>query len=135
MDKTTITLRIQGPALEPNDVTSLTGLNPSKAYRAGDPLGARPSLAARKHKVGFWSLQLDDGTADTFSEQLRELLRRVPSDIAQKVNAEADVFVGAFGVRDQSSLQIDPDVLAGLGDRNWTLVFDLYVKSDDEEST
>jgi hypothetical protein len=129
MDDFSITLRVTGESLEPDRVTKLVGSPPTDSFRRGDPVSRRGKAAQTPRKYGSWQLSVEADDAEKFSAVLRDLLARVPTHFAQAARREqwaVDVFVGLFGVHDQSTLQIDVDVLRELSLRGWPLCFDMY---------
>lgn len=130
MEEFKISLRILGPAVDPKALSDQLGIQASHSFSRGDPY-CRGEL---RRQYGLWCLHAEGDNASDFSSRLRELIRRVPADVgkgASDSETDVNVFVGLFGIRDQSSLIIESDVLAELGQRGWELIFDMYVQDSD----
>lgn len=125
------TLRVLGPTVDPEAITKIVGFAPTQSFRVGDVFATRSPSGPHTRKHGFWGFTTQDDKPDNFSRRLLELIRRIPpgvlvDDLAGQFQVE--VFVGLFGIRDQSTLTIDAEVHRELGLRGWPLVFDMYVE-------
>ena len=131
MERFSVSVIITGDDLDPGRVTELTGLAPSKAFKRGDTFGKHRVTGRGIRKYGSWRYMEDSSDPSEFSEVIRRLLRLTPPDLVTLlggVATEVIVFVGMFGVRDQSTFEIDADVMKELGARNWPICYDLYIE-------
>ena len=129
MDRFCASVRITGDSLDPSRVTELTGLAPSSAFKRGDTFGKHRLSGQGHRKYGSWRYTEESTDPSEFSEVIRRLLRLTPPDLVKLLGGAgttADVFVGMFDVRDQSTFEIDADVMKELGARNWPICYDLY---------
>jgi hypothetical protein len=78
VDGCQLMLRFFGDNLDPGPITELLNVEPTIAYRKGDPRRGKPSV---RERTGLWLL--DCGRAeDTADNQIRLLLARLPHDTA-----------------------------------------------------
>lgn len=128
MEEFSIRIRVVGREIDPEEITRLTGITPTDSHRRGDRGGQHcPDLV---RPAGYWSVAVQDDNAERFSERLKELVEKIPNGILRnqpESGMTVEVFVGLFGIRDQSTFNIDPTTLKMIGDRGWHLVFDLYL--------
>jgi hypothetical protein len=132
MKEVIVSLRIFSDDLDPDDVTTILKIEPTSQCKRGDRI-SKFSAADKTHKNGHWALERS-GLPAEFGALLRGFLRLVPETQLQLLNdmhTSQDIFVGLFGIRDQSSLDIDPDILEKIGSRGWPLIFDMYIEGDD----
>lgn len=119
-----VSVRLQGPKLDPDLVTTVIGISPTHSHRKGDRVVSESGLSAtRKH--GVWSLTLDRRTS-SISEVVEEAVASIGSiegstlDLPGVENATLDIFA-ALNTRDGRSdfdFTICPEqtgVLARLG--------------------
>lgn len=130
MDRIRITLRVFGPNVDPDQVTLLLNLQPTSAFHVGDVMGRHGLSATCRHKSGSWCYSTENVAPGEFSRKLLEFVDKIPINALMPNPAEetnVDLFIGCFGVRDQSAITIDPECLAVIAERKWHLVFDFYV--------
>ncbi len=85
---------------------------------------------------------MDDAGArrrrDDLSESLLRLLGPIPAEfraLAERCGAtRVDVFAGIFGMTNQSSIELSEAAVAALAERRLAIIFDCYVRSEDEDS-
>ncbi len=129
-----ITLRIIGKDLDPGSVTELLGISPSQSFRRGDPrepAAQARGLSTRRH--GAWLLTRDTAVHGEVDDVIRSIAASVPAgfvDNLKETDVTADLFVGLFEIRDQSTFSIEPATARLLADRGLPLIFDLYVAGE-----
>jgi len=119
--------------LDPAQITARIGLLPTRTYVRGDLVSARLEI---RHTDGYWSKSIDNVLPENFSAELAQLLSMLPdnfSEILSSAHAESDVFVGLFGIRDQSTFWIGKDAHQLLSKHGLDIIFDMYI-GDREES-
>jgi hypothetical protein len=127
---------LRGPAVNPDEVSQLTGMTPDTAWHVGDP---KPRTGI-PHTVGFWSVDSGLTPSDEFHEHLDALLERLrPSwstfvALGQRFGAGVD---SAIYLREAQGplVQLLPDVAAALSELNATLGFDLYALVEESTET
>lgn len=127
MERFELSLRVVGPLVDPDAVTRATALTPTRSFRRGDPVGR--NSPGRKRTHGLWCVCIEEDDPEKFDARLSELVKKIPTGIVQDDplnETQVDIFVGLFGIRDQSTFNIAPETLKQIGDRGWYLVFDMY---------
>jgi Domain of unknown function (DUF4279) len=128
-----ISLRVRHPSLDPAEITSALGLNPSRSWRAGEvrttpkgnPLEARYSNS-------YWVVQLGKGgwPDKTLAAVVNELLDQLAphQGLFQRIRAEGgtvEFFVGWL-FEGNSGDVFDCDLLARMADLKIDLSLDVY---------
>jgi hypothetical protein len=134
ISETSTTFRLHGDELNPDEVTSLLGVQPSDSRKKGSfwhtPNG-KPLIA----QTGRWALKVERAAPGDISKQIRQLLARMTDDLGiwrdLTSRFEADVFCGLWLNRLNEGETLAPDVLLMLGQRNIKLEFDIYARADD----
>lgn len=134
VSETSVTFRLLGDELDPDEVTSLLGVQPSDSRRKGGtwhtPKG-KPMIA----RTGRWSLEIERAVPGDLSTQIRQLLGRMTDDLSiwrdLTSRFEADFFCGLWLNRWNEGEVLMPDVLLMLGQRNIKLELDIYSGNDD----
>jgi hypothetical protein len=130
MATTKISLRVIGQGVVPEVVSRIAGRQPTHAFKFGDSVGKQGCAAAVKRAHGLWSYQLQEANVSEVQLQISDLLRMVPRDFTAQVRQCAaehvDLFIGVFGVEDQTSIELDADILREIGERGWSICFDMY---------
>ncbi|WP_293853740.1 DUF4279 domain-containing protein [uncultured Alsobacter sp.] len=125
--RTKVCLRLFGDTLDPDEVTSLLGVAPTRCGRKGD---VRIGESGRRivARSGSWLLETD--VQGTLGERIAALLGALPEDpaiwhsLARRYRC--DVFCGAFMREANEGVDLEPAVLSMLGDRGLSLGLDVY---------
>ena len=131
-----ITLRITGDDLDPEEVTKLFGCKPDDAQRKGEPILRQDGSVKRIPNFGMWRLRLRPEQTDEWdcAEAMMLVLRRLPSSVdLWKRLAERykiDFFVALLMTSQNKGFVIGPDILKYLGDRGIAAGFDVYYEGD-----
>lgn len=134
--RTTVSLRIVGDALDPDEITGLLGVEPTGCARKGD---TRTTASGRNvmARSGSWLLK-----ADAFGDleaQITALLSKLPDDPVIWVDLSrryrCDIFCGLFMREFNEGTELQPQVLSMLGNRRLCLSLDIYGCFDGEVST
>jgi hypothetical protein len=123
-------LRVLGDSLDPEDVTALLGIAPSRAHRRGDLLrhGTREVPA----RTGSWvySRGFEHTEEWNLDSAITALLADLPDDPAiwDRLTNEyrADVFCGLFMGAQNQQAELRPATLARLTERQLSLALDIY---------
>jgi hypothetical protein len=131
--KVSVSLRLFGDDIDPDEVTSLLGCEPTRALRKGavDPFGKYRRVAP----TGSWLLESNRPTDEDLEAQVLFLLGRVSSDEAVWRTLTdrfvVDVFCGVFLDDWNQGFALSPLVLTQLARRNLKIDFDIYSNPDD----
>lgn len=129
--RTTVSLRITGDTLDPEEITRLLGIEPTRCTRKGD---VRRIASGREMiaQVGSWVLSAD--TPDGLDAGIGALLGKLPNDPAvwRDLNESyrCDMFCGLFMQDSNEGAELQPQVLSMLGDRGLRLGLDIYCCPD-----
>lgn len=139
MQKTVVTLRIQGDDLIPDDVTRLLGAPPTHAQTKGDRTVGAKTGHVRIARTGMWRLCARDREPEDMDGQIHEILSQITDDISiwQHITDkyEVDLFCGLFMQTSNEGLILSARSLAALGMRGIEMGLDIYDGDDDEEKT
>lgn len=128
-------LWIGGPAVDPDAISALLGLVPSKSHKSGDPR-ANPKFL---YKTGLWLLESDKSTDEgLLSDRLEWLLQKIEGKKDELAQLRAQGFdvqiVCRFDTRYWNTvIDLSPDLLARLSALALPLVFDIYSELDEDE--
>lgn len=130
-----VSLRFFGPDLDPEFVTRLLRCSPKKAYRKGDEL---PGRCHRLAKQGSWRLKSDQSGME-LPDKIADLLDRLPDDLEvwtqlREQSTNADLFCGLFLDEWNRGLELGPELLGRIAERQLTLSLDIYGHSEDDDT-
>ena len=131
-----VSVRVWGDTLDPNRFTQAIGIDPTSSFSPGDPISKRGRGAGMCRKYGSWRKLVESDDEVEFCRALQDLLAELPANFSEVVKsfaAEADVFLGVFDIRNQSTFFLDEDVIQLLAEKQLSVCFDLYVEDDAAE--
>lgn len=124
----TVSLRLIGDDLDPEEVTRLLGCAPTRAWRKGDVREYSRGQVAQR--TGVWYLASDTDRSVPPEEQVRALVAQVPADpavweaLARRFHI--DVFCGIHLDEWNRGCGFGPDLLRRLGEMKAALDLDIY---------
>ena len=129
LPKTTVTLRIFAPELDPEEVTRNLDLEPNHKHKLGDPIPKR-SGSVNVYKHGMWTVDSKLPETEVLVSHLDSLL----SDIEPKQEyiktlasyATVDLYCVLY---DQSGFELPPDILHRIADLGITFGVVLYANN------
>jgi hypothetical protein len=133
----TVSLRVVGDDLDPEEVSHLLKCHPTKSHAKGDIIVGKHTGLRRVAPTGVWLLNSDDERSVGLDEQVMHLLGRVSDDpsawetLTKKYKAE--VFCGLFLDADNRECWLSADVLRHLAERGLGIGFDIYAIFNDTE--
>ena len=132
VDESSVTLAVYGHDLDPEDVSSRLGCEPSSCHRRGD----RKSPQGVPARTGAWFLNLR-GFAPTGPEELiRRLLMKLPPDKPrwQELVSKFDVQlrIAIHFTAWNKGFELSPEVVSDIGKLGARVDFDLYAYGDDD---
>jgi hypothetical protein len=135
LEHTRASLRIFGENLNPDEITALLGVSPTKSYRKGEPRSSREGSPARPE--GSWHLSCDPAWPGNLDAQINELLSNTTDDplVWRTINEQyrADLFTGLFMDSSNDGLTLMPETLAAVGQRGLAIAFDIYSRVPDDQ--
>jgi hypothetical protein len=139
IDRSTISLRIFGPDLDPDAITLRLGYRPTAAAKTGDTRTHQRG-DIRTVREGFWRLESGESDATPIDAKVRDLLGKLTDDsdvwldIAQ--HYRIDLFCGLFMAVSNEGFTLSPMVTRLLAERQIAIGFDIYGPIDrDHEAT
>lgn len=130
--ETTVTFKITGDALEPDEVTTLLGINPSESHRKGDKWPTHPE---HSYTTGYWglesSLSLESSLIDHLDRLFRILLPQAESIRLLGESGMSPCFYCGISVSDrvETSVLLEPDYLRAIAEAGCQLQLQFYVDS------
>lgn len=134
-DRRRVWFSIASPDLDPGAVTELTGIEPDRSWRRGDP---KPRTRT-PYPDGAWLLESGLGPSDEFHDHLAALIGRLRPgwaafvDLGRRHDANVDVVIECLEAQGPL-VQVLPDVASALSELNATLGFDIYALAQPAES-
>lgn len=129
----TVSLRIFGDALDPDEITRLLGVEPTVSALTGDVHRTRSSRKVTA-RTNSWLLEAEAVSSGGLDDRIADLLAPLPSDPAVwrelSRRFRCDVFCGLFVDGGNAGAGLRPEVLAMLGERCLRLELDIYGGSD-----
>jgi len=137
VDRVTVSLRVFGDDLDPDEVSRLLGCQPTKCQVKGEVIVGRHSGLRREARTGGWLLDSDDAQGVSLDEQIVNLLARVTGDVAAweelAEKYKADLFCGLFLGEENRACRLSAEVLRRLAGRRLSIGFDIYAVFDGPE--
>jgi hypothetical protein len=136
VDRITVSVRVGGDDLDPDEVTRVLGVEPTFAARKGDR--RRSAGGEVVQRTGVWCVNFEGAPEEwTLGDAVGQLVARLPHDPAVWEGLAAryslDVFCGLHMSCWNRGFALDPALLRQLADRHLKLDVDIYyVGSGDE---
>lgn len=134
VDESVATLAVYGKDLEPDDVTKILGIKPTRSFRRGHKRG--PNSRSIPH--GAWFLEIRGDAPEGPDAQLRNLLMRLPDseDIWRELRSRYKVQIrfGIFMCDWNKGFNLAPDLIIRLAKMGIELDFDIYANGDEEDN-
>ena len=143
-DEKSAAFRVAGESLDPVHLTQLTGLQPDVSWKRGQfRMNRGTGLTYRVQKRGCWGIS-SDGKVDTIGQSvevhLRFLLDRLDvhtsalSELITQLALDAVFWIPYHQRAFNSEWQISPETLRRIGLLHASLVCDVYMEADEDES-
>ena len=135
LNRAVAVLRIVGEDLEPDEISALLGRQPSRSQRKGQEIQTNPGRPPRIAKFGNWRMDAQDTEPENLDQQVVEMLNGLTTDLAVwrdlSSRYKVDVFCGWFMRESNEGVDIAPETLLALGQRNIALALDIYAPDSD----
>lgn len=124
---------LTGFDLDPDQVTALTGITPSKTWRLGEIINPR---AIMRYQHYGWRVKSDLSLSADLEEHVRTVLEQLKPawpvlvELGRRYDVEIACVVRSFG-GDRPSMHFDKDSVKRIAELNAALDIDLYVFDDD----
>ena len=133
----TVSFRVMGEEVDPEEVSDLLGLQPSVAHRLGDPRYGKSGRRYADHSEGLWALHSPLGEDEPLADHLQyvELKLRGKEAVLRELGSRGcrlDCFIGVFEIGDGDEIVLAASELKSLGALGLDIRFDLYTFDDAE---
>jgi hypothetical protein len=131
-----ITLRILGDHLDPDEVSAILGCQPESVERKGKPVLRPDGTVARIGKTGAWRLELSPADTDEWDcgEAIMVLMSRLPAGVeiwrSLTQRFRVDVSVALSMESRNKGFLLSPQVMRCLGERGIEVGFDIYYEDE-----
>lgn len=129
IDRSTISLRIVGLDLDPDEITHRLGCLPTAAAKTGDTRTNQRG-EVRIIREGFWRLDSGEPDALPLETKVIDLLAKLTNDIDIWRDIthfyRIDLFCGLFLRRWNEGFTLTPSILCLLAERQIVIGFDIY---------
>jgi len=130
LNRTEASLRIGGDSLNPEEITSLLGVEPTLGQTKGQVFIGKTSGKERVAKSGMWSLKSEPQEPGDLDYQILALLETTTDDLSIWKNISKrysiDILFGLFMESGNEGIEISSRALKALGNRNIELAMDIY---------
>jgi hypothetical protein len=134
ISRSTVSIRLFGAELNPEQVTQLLGCLPSSAAKTGETI-IRSNGKERIVSKGFWLLEHGRTDESGVEEKIEFLLAKLTDNLeawksVTKDLDRADIFCGLFIDKLNEGFKLSQSVLKKISDRNLEVSFDIYSPTD-----
>lgn len=130
--RTAASLRFHGDDLDPEEISRILGVQPTKGVKKGGTL-TTPKGKEVVAWTGFWRLNAPDENPGDLNKQVATLFAALSTDLevwrALSLRFRGDIFVGLFLSGFNEELSLSPTTTCAIGLRG--LVLDLDICSGD----
>ena len=127
--KSAVGIRFFGETLDPDELTTLLGAEPTRASRTGD-INVTSTGKRILARSGSWLIGTDDRTPGDIEAQIAELFAKLSPEIgiwtALSDRFSSDIFIGLFMEAGNEGFELGPESLAEVSARGLRLAFDVY---------
>ncbi len=134
-EESTVSLRIFGDDLDPDELTQLLNCQPTKAYRKGHVVTT--TMSPRTVRTGQWFLSVEKNRLQTLEEQIAELFEKLPDDLEiwKKVNKRfhASIYCGAWLKGWNRDVWFSAELLKKMADRELLIGLAIYCDCEEDK--
>lgn len=129
-----VSLRVLGDSLEPEEVSALLGLSPTREHRKGDKIlgaGGRESV----EPTGAWILDSPLSEKAEVEDHLEALFSPLSNDMDEWASltdgASASILCSVFLDQYNEGFELSPRAAESLAERGLVIAFDIYSGDSD----
>lgn len=134
VDESCYSLRFFGDDLNPDFITQVLGIQPTRSCRKSDI--RRGKVYDIIEKTGSWRHSTKRNSEISLEEQINQLFDKLPTDLDVWRNLTthfyADLFCGVFFKIWNRGLSFSPQTLGRISERGLLLSLDIYFDDDEE---
>jgi Domain of unknown function (DUF4279) len=136
IDECSVSLRFFGDDLDPDAITTILGICPTRSYRKGDIF--RGKTFDRIQTIGSWRYHHTRRCADfNLEDQLNSLFDLLPADLQiwheLTTKFQSDLFCGLWLKRWNRELDLSPTILMRIAERGLSIRLDIYFEDDEDK--
>lgn len=124
-----LALRITGKALQPDELSKLLNMQPTRSQTTGQVFKS-PSGKERVAKFGMWLLDAEDEGFSDLDAKIIEFANRLPKDseVWKEVRAgnEVDFYCGFFMGESNDMLYLSSEAVLAIGSFGASITLDTY---------
>jgi hypothetical protein len=125
--RVSVSLRVFGDGLEPDEVSALLGCQPSRSYRKGDN---RPQGDHAIELTGAWILDSVLSEKAEIEEHVESLLSKISNDSDEWANLtarfSASILCSLFLDQYNEGFELSPRLAQSMAERGLVIAFDIY---------
>ncbi len=134
LDETHVSFRFIGPQVDPDEVTSCLGLDPTEAHKVGESDPKHPKGA---RSTGFWTIDSGAPVADPIEVHISRLLDQLePRSEAlaelRGMGYAGNLYCSYFMSQESGRINLDSFTLSRIASLLLTLTIDTYRWNHDE---
>jgi hypothetical protein len=135
ISRTTLSFRVFGDDLDPDEISRLLGVIPSKSYRKGE-VRKTPNGGEFTANTGAWILSAKECSPGNLSAQIIEVLSRLTFDLSVWANLgqryRCDLFSGLFLDSANEGEELSVEAMSMMVERRLKLGLDIYSSNQDD---
>jgi hypothetical protein len=136
VDEVRVTLAVYGDELDPEEISSLLGCQPTSSHRRGETRIGKKTGHKTVYKQGAWFLTVEGQAPRTADELTTELLEQVSSDESLWLDLgrrfDVQMRYGIFLEAWNRGFGLRRDVVKRIARFSASLEFDIYANIEDE---
>lgn len=131
IDEVNVTLAFYGEGLEPDEITRILGVEPTRSHRRGDRIGPK----SQPFPKGAWLLTEHGRDAETAEVIIDRVLKRLPEDVEiwRDLRTRYDIQL-RFGLHMtgwNKGFSILPEQVTRIAELGASMEFDIYAYDED----
>ena len=131
VDSTSVTLRLFGEDLDPDEISGLLGSRPTLSRRKGDPV--LDESVRRLAETGSWLLSSERQSKNNLESQIAALFGRLTQDLAVWRDLGAryrvDLFCGLWCSEWNRGFELSREIVRAIAERGLRVGYDIYFVS------
>ena len=125
-----VSLRVFGDSLEPEEVSSLLGRQPTRSHRKGDKISKTSANGSSTAPTGAWILDSGLSEKAEIEDHVEAILSPVSNDSDEWASLtsrfSASILCSTFLDQYNEGFELSPRLAQSLADRGLVIAFDIY---------
>ena len=132
VDECSVSLRFFGDDLDPDAITEILGIHPTRSCRKGDIFHGE--VYDRIEKIGRWLYSVKRCAGVSLEDQINKLFDQLPAELnvwrELTTRFRADLSCGLWLKRWNRAFDFSPETLRRIAERNLSIGWDIYFDED-----